>query len=192
MGPLQNVVVCKKAGGLLLAAGAALLFGGVALAMTSGLPPLPPGQVPVPPCPNPPPPGMPLPPARELPEVKWLVEAVNRLRTERGLSKLTVHPGLTCAGKVHALDLSKGGLGCGHAGRDGSQFWQRAAACGFTAADGFASGEVVACGYPAPDYAVEGWMNSPSHRRIMLDPEQKTIGGASFRGYHVVVFGKNQ
>lgn len=45
-------------------------------------------------------------------------------------------------------------------------FGGRAIALGYT---GFAWGEVGACGYPSPEDVVQGWMDSPGHRGIIMD-----------------------
>lgn len=144
-----------------------------------------PPQVPVPPAqPAPQPPPGPAP--RPGPE-EHVEAVVNFERARAGLPILATDPALVCAAEAHARDLAAG-LPCGHVGRDGSQFWQRAAKCGLKT--GYASGELVACGYPKAEGAVGGWLSSPTHRGIMLDPGQRRMGGASFGSFWVVLFGK--
>jgi len=45
-----------------------------------------------------------------------------------------------------------------------------------------AAGETLALGYASPEDAVAGWMNSPGHKAIILDPKYNEIGSGYHRG----------
>jgi uncharacterized protein YkwD len=136
---------------------------------------------------NPPPcdPNNPSPNPNPNPGMSELAREVNAARQARGLSTVLTSSALDCAALRHARDISRMNV-CGHVGSDGSQFWQRAQACG---AQG-ASGEIVACGYPSSRTAVTGWTNSPGHAAIMYDPGQKFMGTAVVNNFYVVVWAK--
>lgn len=113
-----------------------------------------------------------------------IVAAINAARRQRGLAAVSEDSKLDCAAERHAIDIGSAKT-CGHVGRDGSQFWQRAQRCGTQAL-----GEIVACGQRSESQAVEAWTNSPSHAAIMYDGSYTKVGVHEFEKYYVAVFGE--
>lgn len=112
-----------------------------------------------------------------------LQSSINRVRSQHGAGELKLDLALTCAAQKGAQAIEQAHQ-CSHTGADGSSPWDRAKAC-----HGTAFGEILACGYDSAASAVQGWLESPSHAQIMLDPANRTMGGAVVNGYWVVDFG---
>ena len=51
--------------------------------------------------------------------------------------------------------------------------------------------ENIAWGIPSSDQVVEGWLNSPGHRRNILTPQLREYGLAGADGYWVMVIGQS-
>jgi hypothetical protein len=113
----------------------------------------------------------------------WELEFIRLLNEERarhGLHPLREHPLLTLAARRHAYDLGinkvpRGdcGGGRGHTGTDGTEPWHRMEWAGYP---GRFEGEAVSCGKHEVYYAVQGLLNSPPHRDILLSPIPVEIG----------------
>jgi uncharacterized protein YkwD len=114
-----------------------------------------------------------------------LLVTINQERTSRGMSPVELNDQLVCAAQHHSEDIG-GRQACSHDDADGSGPGERVEACG----GGGWSGEIVACGQTTPRDAVDGWLNSPGHKAIMLDPDQKTVGVAMSENYWTAVFNK--
>jgi uncharacterized protein YkwD len=78
----------------------------------------------------------------------------------------------------------------GHTGPDGSSAESRLAAAGYR---GRFKGEAIAAGQPSAEAVVTGWINSPGHRAILLEPTAVEIGigyafatGSSYGHYWVL------
>jgi uncharacterized protein YkwD len=67
---------------------------------------------------------------------------------------------------------------CGHQDTQGHWPGWRASAFGYL---GFAGAENCFCGYVTPEYAIQGWMDSPGHRANLLDPNSREIGLGYYR-----------
>jgi uncharacterized protein YkwD len=106
------------------------------------------------------------------PQEQETINIINQRRGTLGLVSLRTDMSLSLAGRRHSSDIGPLGL-CQHEGTDGSSPWDRAAQAGY---GGFAMGEVVACNYPTPLAAVDGWWASPGHRDILVDPNARDIG----------------
>ena len=63
----------------------------------------------------------------------------------------------------------------GHEFGPSTKFKRRIFAAGFDNS----AGENIGVGYTSIDAAIEGWMNSPGHRKIMLKPNY-TLGGIAY------------
>lgn len=50
-------------------------------------------------------------------------------------------------------------------------------------------GEIIAMGYNTAADVVQGWLDSPPHKAIMLDPRYTEIGSGFLNGYWTVQFG---
>lgn len=99
---------------------------------------------------------------------------INRVRQEAGAGPVSVNSSLSQAAHAHGAWMG-GGTGlsrCGHTGEGGSDPLKRARAAGYRGG----VGEIVSCGWRTPQLAVQGWMNSPNHKAIMLDPSNTEIG----------------
>lgn len=106
------------------------------------------------------------------------LDAVNLVRTDRGLAALRPEPRLEAAARAHALDLARHGLR-GHEGSDGSLPAARATAAGYP---WILVGENVARGYVTPSTVVSGWMASPPHRENLLNADYREVGVAWAEG----------
>jgi len=100
---------------------------------------------------------------------------VNRVRAVRDLRPLEFHAVLWNSARAHSEEQHRHGY-MGHGSPDPARgtLSQRMQQAGY---DGRVYAEVVAWGYPDTAAVVEGWMNSPEHRRILLDPD---LGEAAF------------
>jgi uncharacterized protein YkwD len=112
-----------------------------------------------------------------------LLATINQERTSRGLSAVTLNDDLLCAARHHSEDIGAR-MVCSHDDADGSGPGERVEACG----GGGWSGEIVACGQTTPRAAVDGWLGSPGHNAIMLDPDQVEIGVAMHGNYWTAIF----
>jgi uncharacterized protein YkwD len=104
--------------------------------------------------------------------LQTLLDAVNLLRTDRGLTPLRPEARLTEAARDHAGDLAAHRLR-GHEGSDGALPPERATTAGYP---WILVGENVATGFTSPSTVVSGWMASPPHRRILLNPDFREAG----------------
>lgn len=123
-------------------------------------------------------------PGQSSPPVTELASIINAERSRRGLSTIAIELKLNCAATRHANDVGSR-RSCSHTGSDGSSPWTRAAGCG-----GSATGEIIACGQGSPRAAVDAWIASPGHNRIMFDSGNRTFGLAMLNNYWVVIFNK--
>ncbi|MGI9399971.1 MAG: CAP domain-containing protein [Rhizobiaceae bacterium] len=88
---------------------------------------------------------------------------VNETRAKFGLPPFTSDPNLQNAAQTHADLMARTG-NYGHEIGPGTKFPQRLEAAGF---DGSA-GENLGVGYGSIEDAIEGWLDSPKHRKILL------------------------
>jgi uncharacterized protein YkwD len=122
-----------------------------------------------------------------------LVEAVNQVRRRAGLPLLLVDRRLVEAARSHTVDMARRD-GLGHDGSDGRQVQHRAEARGY---DWLLIAENVASGQPTVADVMGSWMDSPGHRRNILNPAARHIGAASARSsggrmYWTQVFGNTE
>jgi uncharacterized protein YkwD len=101
-----------------------------------------------------------------------VIRLVNVQRANAGLGALTSQSQLTQAAQTHASDM-----GCrffmSHTGSDGSTPDVRIARAGYVYSWW---GENVASGFSTPADVMTAWMNSPSHRDNILNPNFTQIG----------------
>jgi hypothetical protein len=120
-----------------------------------------------------------------------LIHLVNRERRARNLPPLRWNRELSDAARWFAQDVVANqppGF-CGHTDSLGRRSWDRIRNFGYSHLG--ASGENAVCGYATPEVSVDMWLNSPSHRTIMLDPTLREIGAGyahtpDGRGYVVI------
>ncbi len=116
-----------------------------------------------------------------------MVDAVNGQRRQRGLRPLTLDTRLTVAATVQARDLASRGR-LDHRGSDGSTVGDRVARTGY---DWSAVAENLAqTRTSSPRAVVTLWMNSPGHRRNLLNPQVTQMGLAHVRAIWVLVLGR--
>jgi uncharacterized protein YkwD len=153
-----------------------------------------------PPAPRPPPVTPPVPPPADMDEqVRRLYAAQDRARVGAGLAPLRVDARLAEAAIVQARDCAATNH-LDHRGVDGSWPWDRTRAAGYP---GRNISENAAQqpgpslnwgGDPrSPEWAVDGWMQSPGHRANLLGPYADT--GAAYADsadgtrYFIAVYG---
>ena len=150
------------------------------------------GGTPAPPPPPPPPPkkdsGTPKPPpgswlsAKE----KDLLSAINQARKNNGLPAVTADPKLTCAARMHAIDVAGG---CDHTGSDGSWPWDRAKKCGFPQTTWTVNEICAGPGFKSGPEAVWGWKQSSGHWAALVSSKAKLVGlGVGSNGCYVALF----
>ncbi len=101
-----------------------------------------------------------------------LLAYINLARSEFDLSELGTSATLSSAAQKHADDMAAARHNQ-HSGSDGSTPADRFLQFGYE--NGYA-GEATAWGFIDPRQAVEFWVNSPSHRPIILNPFASEVG----------------
>lgn len=101
-----------------------------------------------------------------------VVTATNRERARHGLAPLAVDARLTAAAQAHTADMVRRAF-FAHEDPDGGQVWDRALAAGYPYRK---VAENIAAGQRSAGEVVRGWMDSPGHRRNILDAELTQIG----------------
>lgn len=104
--------------------------------------------------------------------VAEVLALVNKERAAVGCPVLTVNEKLTKAAQDHSEDMAAHS-NMSHTGSDGSDPGQRITRAGYQWS---AYAENVAYGYDTAAKVMEGWMNSPGHKRNILDCNVKEIG----------------
>lgn len=99
------------------------------------------------------------------------IRLTNVRRTAAGCDPLRVDVRLVRAAQAHSADMAEHDY-FAHDSQDGRSPWDRIKAAGY--ADPGA--ENIAKGYPTAAAVVEGWMNSPGHRRNILNCDLEAIG----------------
>ncbi|MFD7630989.1 CAP domain-containing protein [Streptomyces sp. NPDC059851] len=101
-----------------------------------------------------------------------ILALVNQERAVVGCPALTINAKLTAAAQSHTEDMAAH-ANMSHTGSDGSDPGQRITRAGYAWST---YGENVAYGYSTPAAVMEGWMNSPGHKRNILNCSFKEIG----------------
>ncbi|AXE78807.1 CAP domain-containing protein [Streptomyces atratus] len=101
-----------------------------------------------------------------------ILTLVNSERSKAGCSPLTANAKLTKAAQDHSADMASH-RNMSHTGSDGSAPGDRITRTGYRWS---AYGENVAYGYTTPESVMAGWMDSPGHKRNILDCSFKEIG----------------
>jgi uncharacterized protein YkwD len=107
-----------------------------------------------------------------------LVQRINAFRAERGLGPVRAVPSLRLAALSHTRNQAESGAFT-HDSADGSSFADRIAR--FYGQRGFSRwsvGETLLYGPVSlgPDEVLHAWLDSPAHRRIILDSGWRDIG----------------
>ncbi|TDT77123.1 Cysteine-rich secretory protein family protein [Litoreibacter halocynthiae] len=112
---------------------------------------------------------------------------LNAERVKNGLPALSPNPKLAAAARAHAQDMSRSGF-FDHIGSDKSAPSQRVRAQGYRYCY---VAENIAQGWKTPEQVMQGWMDSPGHRRNNLSSKPSEYGAARAAGdYWVLVFGR--
>ena len=113
---------------------------------------------------------MPTPPGST--PAEQLLLYINEARRQFDLAPLNLVPQLSAAAQEHTNDMARFAY-TAHTGSDGSTPAERLLQFGY--AQGYA-GEATAWGFEYPHQAVEFWVNSPAHRRIILNANASDVG----------------
>jgi len=121
-----------------------------------------------------------------------LLRLTNAERTRAGLPPLRLATKLSQAAQRHAEDMVRNRF-FSHTGSNGSTLGDRARAVGYNYS---MVGENIAAGGATPAATLRQWMNSPGHRRNILNPRFTEVGfgyvsapSDLYRHYWVQVFG---
>jgi len=108
-----------------------------------------------------------------------LVGRINAFRAARSLPMLAVSDTLTSAAKWMSLDMGARNY-FAHTSLDGRSPTQRMADAGYPAF-GTWTGEDLAAGFTNSGDVLNGWINSPAHYAVLVNPQYHAIGVG--RGY---------
>ncbi len=108
-----------------------------------------------------------------------LVARINAFRSARGLPVLAVSDTLTAAAKWMSADMGARNY-FAHTSQDGRSPTQRMADAGYPAF-GTWTGEDLAAGFTTTSEVLNGWINSPAHYAVLVNPQYHAIGVG--RGY---------
>ena len=105
-------------------------------------------------------------------EAGSLLAMVNDLRADNGLAPLSWSDDLASCANVRAAELpfATDDQNMSHIRPDGSEWW--------TVNPSIMYGENIACGQQSASEVFQAWVNSPSHKSNMLNPDYKTMGAA--------------
>lgn len=106
-----------------------------------------------------------------------LLDLINAERRSRNLGGLRINGTLMQVAGEHSLDMATHDY-LSHVNLEGEHSWDRLDRAGY---DWSYMGEVIAGGSTSPQIAFAGWMSSPLHKAVLLNPVYKEIGaGYSF------------
>ncbi|WP_171075251.1 CAP domain-containing protein [Nonomuraea basaltis] len=100
-----------------------------------------------------------------------VVSLTNAARSKRGCGPLRVDGGLTRSAREHSLEMARTGQ-LVHNSPDGASPWDRMERAGYH----WGAAENIGAGYNTAEEAVRGWLDSPDHRKNILDCRLKAIG----------------
>ncbi|GAB1823062.1 CAP domain-containing protein [Herbidospora sp. RD11066] len=96
---------------------------------------------------------------------------VNEARAKAGCPALRIDSRLVASARLHSADMASTGK-FDHESPDGSSPWDRMARAGYR----LGGAENIAKGYQKAPDAVKSWLNSPSHRRNILNCQLTVTG----------------
>jgi uncharacterized protein YkwD len=132
--------------------------------------------------------------------VQLVLSGINAVRAEAGCVPLTLNRQLMATAEAHARNMAEDDF-FGHRDRSGKGFPARVRAQGYPLS---LAAENIAAGQKTPEQAVQAWLNSPGHRKNVMNcrfretgiamvyqPDDKPLKGQSMglRYYWVQVFG---
>lgn len=101
-----------------------------------------------------------------------MLAAVNKVRAEAGLKKVTLCGPLSAAAQRMTDDMASNDY-FSHTSPDGRDLWQR---LGDVGVKGRAAAENLAAGHDSVKDAMAAWLSSPEHRANMLNPSMRRAG----------------
>lgn len=113
-------------------------------------------------------------------------QLTNQERSKYGLRPLSWNSQLRAAAINHSIDMARMQR-MSHTGSNGSDVSARVKAQRYSYS---MIAENVAAGQRTPQQVVSSWMNSPGHRKNILNPNLTEIGIGHTNGYWTQVFGK--
>jgi uncharacterized protein YkwD len=120
----------------------------------------------------------------EVPDLQaQVLHAINDLRRERGLGGLRLNKALSSTALGHSLSMAQHGF-FGHAGWNGSPFWQRIKPKYRPLANSYwGVGENLVWASPSlsADQTIEMWLASSPHRKNLLSPTWREVGVGAVR-----------
>jgi uncharacterized protein YkwD len=105
-----------------------------------------------------------------------MISLVNQVRAEAGCPKVKKNARLQATAEAHSQDMAERNFFSHKAPGKGTPK-TRAKVQGFS---GGTIGETIAAGQRTPQEAVTFWMNSPGHRKIILNCRMKEAGAGMF------------
>lgn len=118
-------------------------------------------------------------------ELARVVALTNAERAAAGCGALRADPRISAAAQGHSEDMAAQGY-FAHDSRDGRDFADRITAAGYASP----GAENIAMGQPDAATVVADWMESPGHRKNILDCSLTTIGVGLADGYWTQDFGR--
>ena len=103
---------------------------------------------------------------------KNLLELTNKERAVAGVGALTANTLLDQSAKAKCADMVTNNY-WSHVDLTGQEPWHFIDATGYNKE---AAGENLAYGFTSDSAVVQGWMNSPAHRKTLLDPIYTDVG----------------
>ncbi len=123
-----------------------------------------------------------------------LLAEINTFRSNRGLARVVASDSLTVAAKWMATDMAVNNY-FSHTSLDGRSPFQRMSDVGYPVSQAY-TGENLAAGYTAAATVLNGWLNSPKHLEVLLNPNYRAVGigraysaGSSYQWYWAADFG---
>ncbi len=120
-----------------------------------------------------------------------MLELVNKLRAQNGLSSVFLNQKLNTSAQKHSLDMANNNY-FDHKGRNGSSFSERIRATGYS---GIPVNENIAAGNQTVIDTFKQWENSTGHLNNILNPDVNEMGigygfnaNATYRHYWTQVF----
>ncbi len=101
-----------------------------------------------------------------------ILALINERRAQQGCPPLTRNPQLDAAAYTHSEDMALNDY-VAHEGLDGTKFWQRIQATGYTFTE---AAENIAAGSTTPEQTVQLWLNSPGHAKNVFNCNLRDTG----------------
>ena len=116
-----------------------------------------------------------------------IVLLINQERDQRGIREMSWDPKLQAIARAHSRDMSDKGY-FDHTNKSGLDYRSRAVAAGYRCPNpkwqGVAENLFFGTrGYQSPQAAVNSWLDSPLHKRAMLDPTFSKAAIGVHEGY---------